>query len=98
MLLANIPPYGILLEIINMNQVKKDPIAASLNRIRGQVDGISKMYEEKRPCIEIARQLAAVRNSISRVARDILTGEASICSRDTDRDKLNLVLKELLRY
>lgn len=81
-----------------MNQAKKDPVSAALNRIRGQVDGISKMYEEKRPCIEIARQLAAVRNSISRVSRDILTGEAGVCSKDTDHKQLDLVLKELLRY
>lgn len=82
----------------SMNQKKKDPIAASLSRIRGQVDGIAKMYEEKRPCIEIARQLAAVRNSISRVSRDILTSEATVCSSESNRNQLNLVLKELLRY
>ena len=81
-----------------MTKTKKDPIAASLNRIRGQVDGISKMYEEKRPCVEIARQLAAVRNSVSRVARDILTSEAGVCSKDNNCQQLDLVLKELLRY
>lgn len=81
-----------------MNQAKKDPIAASLNRIRGQVDGIAKMYEEKRPCVEIAHQLAAVRNSVSRVARDILTSEAGVCSKNNNHEQLSLVLKELLRY
>ncbi len=81
-----------------MSPVKKDPIIVSLNRIRGQVDGISKMYEDNRPCVEIARQLAAVRNSISRIARDILTGEAGVCSKDNNREQLSLVLKELLRY
>jgi len=81
-----------------MIQTKKDPITASLNRIRGQVDGISKMYDQKRPCVEIAHQLAAVRNSVSKVARDILTNEASVCSRDNNCQQLDLVLKELLRY
>ncbi len=81
-----------------MQGLKKDPVVASLNRIRGQVDGIIKMYEEKRPCVEIARQLAAVRNSVGTVARDILTGEAGVCSKDENRAQLNLVLKELLRY
>jgi DNA-binding FrmR family transcriptional regulator len=78
--------------------IKKDHIASSLNRIRGQIDGIAKMYEEKRPCIEIARQLAAARNSISRVARDILTNEASVCSKDHNSAQLDSILKELLRY
>jgi len=81
-----------------MSQVKKDSIAVSLSRISGQIDGVAKMYEEKRPCIEIARQLAAARNSISRVARDILTSEASTCSKDNNCQQLDLVLKELLRY
>lgn len=81
-----------------MNQLKKDSVTISLNRISGQIDGIAKMYEQKRPCIEIARQLAAVRNSVSRVARDILTSEASTCSKDDNCQQLDLVLKELLRY
>ncbi|HPS40642.1 MAG TPA: metal-sensitive transcriptional regulator [Candidatus Woesebacteria bacterium] len=79
-------------------RTKQDHIASSLNRIRGQIDGIAKMYEEKRPCVEIARQLAAARNSISRVARDILTNEASVCSKEHNSAQLDLVLKELLRY
>lgn len=82
----------------DMNQSKKDSITVSLNRISGQIDGVAKMYEEKRPCIEIARQLAAARNSISRIARDILTSEASTCSKDNNCRQLDLVLKELLRY
>lgn len=77
---------------------KKDPIIAALNRIRGQVDGIAKMYQEERSCVEIARQLAAVRNSVGKVAKDILTCEAGICSKAENRQQLNLVLKELLRY
>lgn len=81
-----------------MQGSKKDPVIASLNRIRGQVDGIIKMYEEERPCVEIAQQLAAVRNSVGSVARDILTSEAGVCSRQENRQQLNLVLKELLRY
>ncbi len=76
----------------------KDPIIASLNRIRGQVDGIIKMYETERPCVEIARQLAAVRNSVGKVAKDMLTCEAGVCSKEHDREQLNLVIKELLRY
>jgi CsoR family transcriptional regulator, copper-sensing transcriptional repressor len=81
-----------------MQGSKKDPVIAALNRIRGQVDGIIKMYEEKRSCVEIAQQLAAVRNSVGSVARDFLTSEAGVCSEQDNRQQLNLVLKELLRY
>lgn len=81
-----------------VNQTKTDKVSKQLSRIRGQVDGINRMYDENRSCIEIARQIAAVRSSLARVARDILTGEASRCSRNDSAEELDLVLKELLRY
>ena len=84
--------------MIFVNQTKSDQISKQLNRIKGQVDGVSRMYDENRSCVEIARQIAAVRSSLARVARDILTGEASRCSRNDSAEELDLVLKELLRY
>lgn len=75
-----------------------DKTVSQLKRIRGQVDGIIRMYEEERPCVEITRQIAAVRNSLSRVARDMLTGAAGRCSREKDCLQLDSVLKELLKY
>ena len=84
--------------MIFVNQTKSDQISKQLNRIKGQVDGVARMYEENRSCVEIARQIAAVRSSLARVARDILTGEASRCSRNDSAEELDLVLKELLRY
>ena len=77
---------------------KTDQIEKQLKRIRGQVEGIGRMYEGNRPCVEIARQIAAVRNSLSRVARDLLTSEASRCSKEKSCYQLDEVLKELLRY
>lgn len=76
----------------------QDKVSKQLHRVAGQIEGISRMYEEGRPCIDIAQQLAAVRSSLSRVARDILTDELSRCSRERDCQRLDKVLKELLRY
>ena len=73
-------------------------VKKQLRRIKGQVEGIERMYDEERPCLEIAQQLAAVRSSLSRVARDVLTDELSRCSRERDCQRLDIVLKELLRY
>lgn len=69
-----------------------------LKRIHGQVAGIIKMYEEERPCIDIVRQIIAVRNSLGRSARDLLTGEACKCSTEARTEDLNIVLKELFKY
>lgn len=75
-----------------------DKKLAQLNRIRGQIDGIIKMYEEERTCIDIVRQIIAVRSSLGRTARDLLTGEAGRCSRESRTDDLDQVLKELFKY
>ena len=82
---------------------KCDPISASdkisthLNRIKGQVEGVSKMYQDGRDCIEIVQQVAAARNALGRVARDLLSGEASRCSREKRYSDLDTVLKEVFR-
>jgi DNA-binding FrmR family transcriptional regulator len=76
---------------------KKDNTTTQLKRIRGQVDGLIRMYENERPCIEIAQQITAARNSLSRVARDVLSNAADQCIRDKDQKQLNLILKELLK-
>ncbi|MBT4123813.1 MAG: metal-sensitive transcriptional regulator [Candidatus Pacebacteria bacterium] len=77
---------------------KKDPISAQLNRINGQVEGISKMYHDERACVDIVRQVIAVRSSLGRVARDLLSSEAKRCSRGEKWDTLDDVLKEVFRY
>lgn len=78
--------------------MQTDKKLAQLKRIRGQVDGIIKMYEEERACIDICRQIIAVRSSLGRTARDLLTGEACKCSREARTDDLDTVLKELFKY
>ncbi|MBU0576704.1 metal-sensitive transcriptional regulator [Patescibacteria group bacterium] len=76
----------------------KDPVLAQLKRIRGQLDGVIKMYDEERACVDIVRQVIACRNSLGRVARDLLTSEASCCSREKRLKDLDEILKEVFRY
>lgn len=83
---------------VDSQAAKSDRVSRQLRRVCGQVEGVSRMYEEERPCLEIARQIAAVRSSLSRVARDILTSELNRCSRERDCQRLDKVLKELLKY
>ena len=77
--------------------VENDQIVAQLNRIRGQIDGIAKMYQDRRECVEIVQQVAAARSSLGRVARDILSTEAVHCSREKRLDDLQGILAELFR-
>jgi DNA-binding FrmR family transcriptional regulator len=80
-----------------LSLTQKDKTTVQLKRIRGQVDGLIRMYENERPCVEIAQQITAARNSLSRVARDVLSNAADHCIRSKDQKQLNLILKELLK-
>ncbi len=75
----------------------EDKTIAQLKRIRGQVDGLIRMYQDERSCVEIAQQITAVRNSLARVSRDVLTGAANRCVNDREQKQLNSILKELLK-
>ncbi len=75
-----------------------DQVVPQLKRIRGQLDGIITMYESERGCVEIVRQVIAARSSLGRVARDLLTCEASRCSREQKAEELDEILREVFRY
>ncbi len=73
----------------------EDKILARLNKIRGQIDGIVKMYSECRDCSDVVTQIAAVRAALGSVGKELLTEEAVECSRDMKHDKLDKLLKQL---
>ncbi|HOZ03135.1 MAG TPA: metal-sensitive transcriptional regulator [Candidatus Woesebacteria bacterium] len=84
------------------SQAQKNPAphertSNQLKRVQGQVGGVIKMLDDDRDCIEIVRQVVAARNSLGRVARDILSGEVSRCSRSRQWTQLEDLLKEALR-
>ena len=50
-----------------------------LNRIEGQVRGLSKMIAEDRYCIDVLTQLQAVRAALSRVEGQVLKDHMDHC-------------------
>ena len=50
-----------------------------LKTARGQLDGIIKMVEEDRYCIDISTQVMATESMLNRVNRDILTAHLKHC-------------------
>jgi len=75
-----------------------DQTLNQLKRIRGQVDGVIRMYEDERSCTDIVRQVAAARSSLARVIRNLLTNEASRCTRERKVEELEEILKEVFKY
>jgi DNA-binding FrmR family transcriptional regulator len=65
-----------------MRSMRKDVKAACakrLNRIEGQVRGISRMVEEDRYCIDIVTQISAVRAALRRLEEEVLHDHVTHC-------------------
>ena len=80
----------------------KDQIAG-LNRIEGQIRGISKMIDNDKYCIDILDQIKAVKNALSSVEANILKKHLAECVKDTlgtEKDfekKVDDIIKTLKR-
>jgi DNA-binding FrmR family transcriptional regulator len=57
----------------------KASVAKRLNRIEGQVRGLSRMVEDDRYCIDIVTQLAAVQAALTRVKEEVLRDHVAHC-------------------
>ena len=80
-------------------QADKAKISRLLKTARGQIDGILKMVEEDRYCIDISQQLMATEAILNKANKEILTAHLKNCIRnaDTDRSEERRVGKECRR-
>ena len=80
----------------------KEDATARINRIGGQVNGIKKMIDEDRYCVDILNQIAAVRSALDQLGVNMLTGhlESCVLSQDACRhgDLLDEVKTALSRF
>ena len=71
-----------------------------LNRIEGQVRGISKMIEEERYCIDILTQLKAIKSAIASVESKIIEEHLNHCVKKAvagkDRAESDKMIEEIL--
>jgi DNA-binding FrmR family transcriptional regulator len=62
-----------------MQRETKSTLLKRLNRIEGQVRGISKMVEGDRYCIDVVTQISAVRAALRRVEEAVLKEHVAHC-------------------
>ncbi len=62
-----------------MRDALKTSVRKRLNRIEGQVRGLSRMVEEDRYCIDVITQIGAVRAALSRVEEELLRDHVGHC-------------------
>ena len=76
-----------------MKRDNKPALLNRLNRIEGQVRGVSRMVEEERYCIDILTQVQAVRAALAKVETELLRDhlghciEGAIVSGDKDEQR-----------
>lgn len=50
-----------------------------LNRVAGQVQGVVRMIEQDRYCIDVLTQLAAIKSALAKVESEVLKRHAASC-------------------
>lgn len=62
-----------------MHDQTKTAVLKRLNRIEGQVRGLSKMIAEDRYCIDVVTQIAAVQAALRKVEEEVLRDHVAHC-------------------
>lgn len=62
-----------------MDSSSQKKLASRVKRISGQVGGIQRMLEEKRYCVDILNQIAAVRSALDALGIELLTSHLETC-------------------
>lgn len=76
----------------------KAEVTRSIKIARGQLDGILRMIEENRYCVDISNQLMATQALLKRVNQEILRAHIRGCVRDgLHTDEPNPKLEEALQ-
>jgi CsoR family transcriptional regulator, copper-sensing transcriptional repressor len=68
-----------------VRQPHRAALLKRLNRICGQVRGVSNMIEEDRYCVDVLTQIAAIRSALDAVAMQLLEDHAHGCVKSAIR-------------
>lgn len=63
-------------------QADQEKVGRLLRTARGQIDGILKMIEEDRYCIEISNQIIATEAVLHKANREVLHAHIDVCVKD----------------
>lgn len=76
----------------------RDKIARSVKIARGQLDGVLKMIEQDRYCIDISNQILAAQAILKNANREILQAHIRSCVKDgLHTDEPNPKVEEILQ-
>jgi len=81
--------------------MEKDKLLMRLKRVKGQIEGISRMIEDDRKCADILMQVKATTKAFQKVGEQILKCNMEICidktqSKETMKEEMESMLKSLM--
>ena len=79
-----------------MQKEAKAKVTKRLQRIEGQVRGLSRMVEDERYCIDIVTQNSAVRAALRRVEEEVLRDHVAHCVEGADQRRKIAELMDVL--
>ncbi len=62
-----------------LNDESKKDVFERLRKVEGQIRGIEKMVDDKRYCVDILTQIAAVRRALDGVSMLLMKGHVETC-------------------
>lgn len=87
-----------------MSQHSSHPeIVKRLKRAKGHLESVIKMIEDERPCLEVAQQMHAVENAISKAKKTLIHDHLDHCLEHALEDKKSSAkavkeFKEITKY
>lgn len=80
------------------NEQGKRDLINRLNRAKGQLEGVQKMVEEDRACLDSVQQIAAVRSALAKIGVELLKNEAQYCARNPKSGDFDRLIQELFKF
>jgi DNA-binding FrmR family transcriptional regulator len=74
-----------LVERVFIPDERKASLRARLRRIRGQIDGLERMLDGNRPCVEILTQIASAQQALRGASREMVRNYLETCATEALR-------------
>ena len=89
-----------------MNDATKKKVLARIRRIAGQLEGVARMIEEDRYCVDVLLQIASAQAALGQVGKVVLRSHVETCVTDAmatgkpaEREqKINELMEVFARY
>ena len=87
-----------------INKTVKQESLKRLNKIRGQVEGLMRMIDDEKYCIDIVNQSNAIRRAVEQVALLVMKRHIESCvadsmnSKEAAKQKINELIEAVDRF